>query len=102
MSDFRLAFIGLSTYLDSRLSTLGLSTRYNRPFPSSKSEAKCEAIDMKMIFNYDANKTHFHKKGFALSLVLKVRFLGTRKWPITYSYSRSVLSAEPKAVADNT
>ena len=24
-----------------------------------------------MIFNYDANKTHFHKKGFAISLVLK-------------------------------
>ena len=51
----------------------------NRPFPSSEkshfqSEAKCEAIDMKMIFNYDANKTHFHNKGFALSLVLKVRF----------------------------
>ena len=37
---------------------------------------------MKMIFNYDANKTHFHNKGFALSLVLKVRFFGTRKWPI--------------------
>ena len=59
----------------------------NRPFPSSKkshfqSEAKCEAIDMKMIFNYDANKTHFHNKGFALSLVLKVRFFGTRTWPI--------------------
>ena len=59
----------------------------NRPFPSSKkshfqSEAKCEAIDMKMIFNYDANKTHFHNKGFALNLVLKVRFFGTRKWPI--------------------
>ena len=41
----------------------------NRPFPSSKkshfqSEAKCEAIDMKMIFNYDANQTHFHNKGF--------------------------------------
>ena len=35
-----------------------------------------------MIFNYDANKTHFHNKGFALSLVLKVRFFGTRKWPI--------------------
>ena len=62
---------------------------FNRPFPSSKkshfqSEAKCEAIDMKMIFNYDANKTHFHNKGFALSLVLKVRFFGTRKWPIGY------------------
>ena len=35
-----------------------------------------------MIFNYDANKTHFHNKGFALSLVLRVRFFGTRKWPI--------------------
>ena len=61
--------------------------RANRPFPSSKkshfqNEAKCEAIDMKMIFNYYANKTHFHNKGFALSLVLKVRFFGTRKWPI--------------------
>ena len=52
----------------------------NMPFPSSKkshfqSEAKCVAIDMKMIFNYDANKTHFHNKGFALSLVLKAKFL---------------------------
>ena len=37
---------------------------------------------MKMIFNYDPNKTHFHNKGFALSLVLRVRFFGTRKWPI--------------------
>ena len=60
---------------------------HNRPFPSSKkshfqSEAKCEAIDMKMIFNYYANISHFHNKGFALSLVLKVRFFGTRKWPI--------------------
>ena len=59
----------------------------NRPFPSCKkshfqSEAKCQAIHMKMIFSYDANKTHFHNKGFALSLVLKVRFFGTRKWPI--------------------
>ena len=62
----------------------------NRPFPSSKkshfqSEAKCEAIDMKMIFNYYANISHFHNKGFALSLVLKVRFFGTRKWPILWS-----------------
>ena len=29
----------------------------------------------------NGNKTHFHNKGFALSLVLKVRFFGTRKWP---------------------
>ena len=60
---------------------------FNRPFSSSKkshfqNEAQCEAIDMKMIFNYYANKTHFHNKGFALSLVLKVRFFETRKWPI--------------------
>ena len=43
-----------------------------------QSEAKCEAIDMKM--NYcRANKTHFHKKGFALGFVLKIRVLRTRK-----------------------
>ena len=44
-----------------------------------KSEAKCEAIDTKMIFNYDANKTHFHNKGFALSLALKVRFFPRKR-----------------------
>ena len=26
-------------------------------------------------------KNHFHINGFALSLALKVRFFGTRKWP---------------------
>ena len=58
-----------------------------RPFPSSKkshfqSEARREAIDMETIFHYDANKTHFHNKGFARSLVLKVRFFGIlfRSW----------------------
>ena len=29
-----------------------------------------------------ANKTHFHKKGCALGLILKVRVFRTRKWPI--------------------
>ena len=29
-----------------------------------QSEAKFEAIDVKMSFNYDANTTHFHNKGF--------------------------------------
>ena len=34
------------------------------------------------IFCYThANKTHFHKKGIALSLVMKVRVLGVRKQP---------------------
>ena len=37
---------------------------------------------MEIIFHSHANKTHFHKKGFAPSLILKVRVFGTRKWPI--------------------
>ena len=74
----------------------------NRPFPSSKkshfqNEAKCEAIDVKMIFNYYANKTHFHNKGFALSLVLKVRFFGTRKWPICFPVS----SNSPRSLCES-
>ena len=40
-----------------------------------------------MIFYYHANKTHFHKKGFALGLVLRVRDFGTRKWPICFEFS---------------
>ena len=40
------------------------------PKPLFQSEANWEAIDMKMIF---IQKTCFHKKAFALSLVLKVR-----------------------------
>ena len=35
-------------------------------------EAKFEAIDTIMIFYSHANKTHFHKKGVALSLVLEL------------------------------
>ena len=45
--------------------------------PLFQSEAKCEAIDMKTTFNSHANKTHFHKKGFALSLVLIMRVFET-------------------------
>ena len=37
---------------------------------------------MEMIFHSNANKTHFHKKGCPLGLILKVRVFGTRKWPI--------------------
>ena len=70
--------------LDDVCDVMMLKDKHNRSFPSSKeshfqSEVKCEAIDMKMIFNCHGNKTHFHNKGFALSLVLKVRFFGTRK-----------------------
>ena len=39
------------------------------------------AFDMKMIFHFNANKTHFHKKDRALGLILKIRDFGTPKWP---------------------
>ena len=61
----------------------------NRPFPSSpgplyQNEVKRSTFDMRMIFHSQANKTHFHKKGCALGLILKVRVFGTRKWPIRH------------------
>ena len=63
----------------------------NRPFPSSKkshfqNEAKCETFVVKMSFICIIIENHFHINGFALSLVLKVRFFGTRKWPIRYRF----------------
>ena len=59
----------------------------NRPFPSSpgplyQNEVRCSTFDMEMIFYSHANKTHFHKKGWAPNLVLIQRPGGTRKWPI--------------------
>ena len=48
------------------------------PKPQFQSEAKCKAIDMYC----RANKTHFHKKGFALSLVLKGKRFRNRRWSI--------------------
>ena len=61
----------------------------NGPFPSSskplyQNEVKCSAFDMQMIFHSHANKTHFHKKGCALGLILKVRVFGIRQWPIAF------------------
>ena len=46
---------------------------------SSKQSDEIQAIeanDMKMIFYSVVNKTHFHRKGFALGLFLKVRVFG--------------------------
>ena len=37
---------------------------------------------MEIVFYRYANKTHFHKKGCAASLILKARVFGSRKWPI--------------------
>ena len=44
-----------------------------------QSGANCEAIDLKMMFYSHANKSHFHKKGFAFS-----------KWPIHQCYVAKV------------
>ena len=65
--------------------------RCNRPFPSFpgplfQTEGRCWAFDMEIIFNSRANKTHFHKKGCAPSLILKVRVFGTRKWLIVITH----------------
>ena len=49
---------------------------YFRVAPSLCFKARLGA---KMGFYSFAHKTHFHKKGFALSLILKVRDFGTRK-----------------------
>ena len=59
----------------------------NRPFPSFpgplfQNEGRCAAFDMEIIFHSHVNKTHFHKKGCAPSLILKVWVFGTRKGPI--------------------
>ena len=52
------------------------------PGPLFQNEDRCSAFDMEIIFHSQANKTHFHKKGCAPSLILKVRVFGTRNWPI--------------------
>ena len=72
----------LKTYTDTWRRKTG-----NRPFPSSseplyQDEVKCSVFDAEMTFHSHANKTHFHNRGWVLGLILKVRVLGTRKWPI--------------------
>ena len=62
-------------------------------FPSSKkfhfqNEAKYETFVLEMSFICIIIKTHFHNKGFALSLVLKVKLFGTLKWSIDEDSSR--------------
>ena len=40
---------------------------------------------MEIIFHSHAIKTHFHKKGCAPSLILKVSVFGTQMWSISLS-----------------
>ena len=55
-----------------------------RPASSlNQNEEKCSAFDMEMTFHSYVNKTHFHKKGCALGLILKVKVFGTGKWHIS-------------------
>ena len=55
------------------------------PKPLFQSEANCEIIDIETIFYSHANDDYFHKKDFALSLVMKARYFSTRNWPIIFS-----------------
>ena len=49
---------------------------------------------MEIIFHSHANKTHFHKKGCAPSLILKVSVFGSRRWPIIeFSFGKSPIMA---------
>ena len=77
-----------------------LPWRGNGPFPSFpgplfQNEGRCSAFGMEIIFHSHANKTHFHKKDCAPSVILKVRVFGTRKWPI-FTLVRVILWLEMK------
>ena len=54
-----------------------------------------------MIFHSHANKTHFHKKGCSLSLILKVRVYGTRKWATVSIISELFLGGESTSLRRN-
>ena len=45
--------------------------------PLFQSEAKSDTINMNTIFNSRVNLTHFHTKGFTLSLTSKYSVFGT-------------------------
>ena len=72
-----------------QITVFKITPKKNRPFPSSpgplfQNEGRCSAFDMEIIFHSHANKTYFHKKGCALSLILKVRVFEARKWPVSF------------------
>ena len=57
----------------------------NSPFPSCLATSVLKRMIL-MIFYSHVNKTHFHSKGFALSLILKARVFGTQKWPLLVQF----------------
>ena len=52
------------------------------PQASGLKRGQVRNLSCENAFYCHANKTNFHKKGFTLGLVLRVRVFGTRKWPI--------------------
>ena len=60
------------------------------PVPQYQNEVKCSTFDMEMIFHSHTNKSHFHKKGCALGLILMVRVFGTREWPVPGPVGKNV------------
>ena len=60
------------------------------PGPLYQNEVKCSTFDMEMILHSHANKSHFHKKGCALGLILIVRVFKTRKWPVAGPVGKNV------------
>lgn len=56
-----------------------------------KARLSANPIDMKMSFYSQANDTHFHKKGFSLGLVFKVRIFGPLPVKYVNELIRSVL-----------
>ena len=58
--------------------------------PLYQKEVKCSTFDMEMIFHSRAIKSHFHKKGRALGLILIARVFGTRKWPVAGPVGKNV------------
>ena len=66
------------------------------PGPLYQNEVKCSAFDMEIIFNSQASKTHFHKKGYALGLILKVKEVAySRKLFMSSSLFKPPLSPSP-------
>ena len=55
---------------------------------------------MEIIFYSHVNKTHFHKKGCARGLTLKMNVLGTQKWPIEQT-EKMMQNAEANACSLN-
>ena len=58
--------------------------------PLYQGAVKFLTFDMEMSFHSHASKTHFHKKGCALGLILKVRVFGTLKRPIEFGGTHDI------------